>query len=222
MQLNSHIYIRVFKKEWSHLLKRVKEYLKIEKARKFQVESLRFSKEGDSYFQEIDRLFKSYNDARWNIKKFLKANFKVDEELLPSNIPFPTKYEEGETRLYFGELKGNLEEMEKEIEKTLVLLDELSFQITLPQEKKEELRSLEKIVDNEIFSHLPDYASDLKESINYFRKGFSLGATLIAGRVISGGLDKVNSKIPSEKRKEWESLSQEERNERWWSEIEKF
>ena len=40
--------------------------------------------------------------------------------------------------------------------------------------------------------------------------------------MISGGLDKVNSKIPSEKRKEWESLSKEERKERWWNEIRKI
>lgn len=227
-QLNSQssfICVSVLKTEWENLLRRVKSHSTIENQRRLQVEPPRFIRESDPYFQEIKKLFDGYESTRWNTNDILKNNFKFDEKLeklFPQNLIFPSTYEENETRLYFRDLRGSLENMEKEIEKTIVLLNDLSLQISVSQKEKEELKSLEETIDREISPLLPDYASDLKESINYFKKGYLLGSALIAGRIISVCLDKVNSKIPEDKRKNWEGLPKKEKSEKWWRETRKI
>lgn len=236
--------INVIKKEWLNLLRRVREYLLIEKQRGFQVIPeismternvsasfyaplnkigfFYFVEEHQPYFQAIKKLFDSYENTRQKTEKFLKKNFQIDDALLPSTLNFPHKYENNKWRLYLGDIRGSLEDMDKEIEKTITLLDEMSFQVPVTPEIKEELRFLEKIVDEEIYIHLPEYALDLKQSIDYFKKGLFLGSVLIAGRVISVCLDKVNSKIPSEKKETWKNLPSKQKNEEWWLEIRKI
>lgn len=218
----SIITLPVLKREWEYLLKRVKKLLMIEESLKLQVELSQSVEESHPYFKKTKKLFKTYNRVRINTYHILKKNFNIKEKFLPSYINFPSKYENKREILYLVDLEDALEDMEMEIEKTITLIEELSFKVSIPESRKEELRGLEKVVDEKIYPELPDYAADLKESIRYFQEGFLLGAVLIAGRVITADLDRINSKIPLEERKNWDKLSGEEKNIRWWREARKI
>jgi len=142
-------------------------------------------------YAELMYLEADFNDLVSRTTNIIK-NFDISEEVLPKKVKFPiyTNVYSGDF-LNKGEVEGTLQRMNQNVKRSLSILSNLTSEIVLSSEKEEELESLKNEIETTIKERLPLYSSDLNRSIESFRKGEFLGSALIAGRVLSVVLRKI-------------------------------